>query len=262
MNSTPEERTAHKRILNVPGAVNLRDFGGYRTRDGARVRAGLLYRSGMLAELTPAGQQQLRSLGISVICDLRRPQERDLEPTPFPSHDPRQVRIEIDPDSAVRLRAALTASVLGVAERIQFMVEINRELARMHTAEYRRVFAALESSGNRGFLVHCSAGKDRTGFGVAAIQLALGVPRETVIEDYLLTNEAMDFERCSLPRLKANYGDIDLEAARALSGVRAEYIHAALDEVDATFGSFDSYLQDGLGIDARRREALRNRYLE
>ena len=258
----PEDRVTHKRILDFPGAVNLRDFGGYPTRDGGRVRVGLLYRSGILAELTPAGQQQLRALGIGVICDLRRPEERELEPTPFPVHDPRRVHVEIDPDSAVRLREALVGSVLSVAERIRFMVEINRELVRMHTAEYRRVFEALESSGTRGFLVHCAAGKDRTGFGVAAIQLALGVPRETVIEDYLLTNEAMDFERFILPRLKANYGDVDVEAARVLSGVRAEYIHAALDEVDATFGSFDNYLQDALGIDARRRAALRDRYLE
>ena len=88
------------------------------------------------------------------------------------------------------------------------------------------------------------------------------MPRETVIEDYLLTNVAMDFESFILPRLKARYGDIDVEAARALSGVRAEYLHAAFDEVDAGFGSFDGYLQDGLGLDARRREILRNRYLE
>src|SRR5262245_23132199 len=186
MSSMSEERIAHKRILDVPGAVNLRDFGGYRTHDGARVRVGLLYRSGMLAELTPIGQRQLKDLGIGVICDLRRPEERDLEPTPFPAHDPRQVRVEIDPDSAIRLRAALEGSVLSVTERIRFMLAINRELARVHTSEYRRVFAALESSGDRGFLVHCAAGKDRTGFGVAVIQLALGVPRETVIEDYLL----------------------------------------------------------------------------
>jgi protein-tyrosine phosphatase len=263
MNRTPEGSTTHKRILDLPGAVNLRDFGGYSTSDGRRVRVGLLYRSGILAELTPVGQAQLRALGIGVICDLRRPQERELEPTPFPLDDPRQVHIELDPDSGVRLREALaTESMLGVPERIRFMIEINRELARVHTAEYRRVFEALESSGKQGFLVHCAAGKDRTGFGVAAIQLALGVPRETVIEDYLLTNEAMDFEQFILPRLKANYGDVDVEAARALSGVRVEYIHAALDEVDAVFGSFDNYLKAGLGIDARRRAALRDRYLE
>jgi protein-tyrosine phosphatase len=252
----------HNRIIDLPGAINLRDFGGYTTHDGGRVRTGLLYRSGMLAELTPEGQDALRALNIGVICDLRRADERAREPTPFPAHEPRQVHIEIDPDSGVRLREAMTDAVLDLHGRIRFMTEINRELVRAHTAEYRRVFEALESSGNRGFLLHCAAGKDRTGFGVAAIQLALGVPRETVVEDYLLTNVAMDFERVIVPRLKPNYGDIDVEEARALSGVRAEYIHAALDELDSAFGSFDTYLHDALGIDARRRDALRDRYLE
>jgi protein-tyrosine phosphatase len=250
------------RILDVPGAVNLRDFGGYETADGERVRTGVLYRSGMLATLTPAGQAALRDLRIGVICDLRRDYEREVEPTPFPAHDPLQVHVPIDPDSAVRLREALEFSRLDVAGRVRYMIEINRELARVHTAEYQRVFDALWAAGDNGFLIHCAAGKDRTGFGVAAIQFALGVPREAVIEDYLLTNEAMDFERFIMPRLRENYGDVDVEEAKALSGVRLEYIHAALDEVDAHYGSFDAYLERALGIDAERREALRDRYLE
>jgi len=250
------------RILDVPGSVNLRDFGGYATTDGGRVRSGVLFRSGMLATLTSAGQTALRDLGIGVICDLRRDQEREVDPTPFPSHDPRQVVVSIDPDSAVKLREALQSSALDLAERVRYMTLINRELARMHTADYRRVFDALWDAGDGGFLIHCAAGKDRTGFGVAAIQFALGVPRETVIEDYLLTNEAMDFETFILPRLRANYGDVDVEEAKALSGVRLEYIHAALDEVDAHYGSFEVYLDQALGIDAARRAALRDRYLE
>ena len=98
------------------------------------------------------------------------------------------------------------------------------------------MFDALWSAGDDGFLIHCAAGKDRTGFGVAAIQFALGVPRETVIDDYLLTNEAMDFERvhpAAPARKSGTTATIDVEAAKALSGVRLEYIHAALDEVDA-----------------------------
>lgn len=251
-----------KRILDVPGAINLRDFGGYTTVEGRRVRSGVLFRSGMLAELTTDGQAALRDLGIGVICDLRRHEERELEPTPFPAHDPRQVHVSIDPDHGVKLREAMEFEGLDLAGRIHYMIEINRELARVHTAEYRQVFDALWSAGENGFLIHCAAGKDRTGFGVAAILFTLGVPRETIVEDYLLTNEAMDFERFILPRLRANYGDVDVEAAKALSGVRLEYIHAALDEVDANYGSFDGYLERALGIDAQRRAALRARYLE
>ena len=96
-----------KRILDVPGAVNLRDFGGYATAQGGRVRTGMLYRSGMLATLTPAGQAALRDLGIGLICDLRRDDERALEPSPFPAHDPLHVQISIDPDSGIKLREAI-----------------------------------------------------------------------------------------------------------------------------------------------------------
>lgn len=255
-----------KRIIEIPGAINLRDFGGYETADGRRVRSGVLFRSGMLAELTPDGQSALRDLDIGVICDLRRDEERNLEPTPFPIHDPLQVHVSIDPDHGVKLREKMQLDGLDLAGRIHYMMEINRELARVHTAEYTRVFDALWSAGERGFLIHCAAGKDRTGFGVAAILFALGVPREVVIDDYLLTNEAMDFERFIVPRLLKTYGDdygeIDVEAAKALSGVRLEYIHAALDEVDANHGSFDTYLERALGIDAARRAALQDRYLE
>ncbi|HEY6599550.1 MAG TPA: tyrosine-protein phosphatase [Pseudomonadales bacterium] len=250
------------RILDVPGAINLRDFGGYETVDGGRVRRSLLYRSGMLAELTRDGQRALRELGIGVICDLRRDDERELEPTPFPAHDPRQVVVSIDPDKAVKARLGVEYSGLEVAERVRYMIEINIDLARLHMQEYRRVFDALWSAGDSGFLIHCAAGKDRTGFGVAAIQLALGVPRETVVEDYLLTNVAMDFERYIVPRLRKHYAEVDVERARALSGARAEYINAALDALDAEYGSFDAYLERGLGLDAGRRAALRARYLE
>jgi protein-tyrosine phosphatase len=246
----------------VPGAINLRDFGGYPTLDGRRVRSGVLYRSGMLSQLTDAGQRALRALDIDVICDLRRDEERAAEPTPFPAHDPRQVLIAIDPDSAVALREAMQFDGLPAAERVRYMVEINRELARAHTAEYRFVFNTLESSTRGGFLMHCAAGKDRTGFGVALIQLALGVPRELVVEDYLLTNDTMDFEGFIVPRLRASYGDVDLELARVLSGVRIEYIDAALDEIERGFGSIEVYLRDALGIDARRRAALQDRFLE
>ncbi len=250
------------RILDLPGAVNLRDFGGYDTVDGRRVRSGALFRSGILSTLTQDGRNAVLNLRIGVICDLRREEERELEPTPFPPHDPRQVHVPIDPDSGVKLRAAMEFAGLDLAGRVHYMTEINRELARVHNAEYRRVFDALWAAGDKGFLIHCAAGKDRTGFGVAAIQLALGVPRETVIEDYLLTNEAMDFERFIVPRLHGHYGDVDVETAKALSGVREEYIGAALDEVDTRYGSFDGYLERALGVDAQRRAALRDRYLE
>lgn len=251
-----------KRIIDAPGAINLRDFGGYATSDGRRVRSGALYRSGMLAGLTEDGRAAVRALELGLICDLRRDDECTAEPTPFPSHDPRRVQISIDPGSGIALREEMARTSVGIESRIRYMVEINRELVRDHVREYRLMFDALESTRAGAFLIHCAAGKDRTGFGVAVILFALGVPRATIVEDYLLTNEAMDFEGFILPRLKDSYGEIDIEAARALSGVRLDYIEAAFAEVDATYGSIDGYLEGALGVDATRRAALQARYLE
>jgi protein-tyrosine phosphatase len=251
------------RIVELEGAVNFRDFGGYHTTGGARVREGLLFRSGTMAGLTERGIRDFEALGIGVVCDLRRAAEYEEEPTPLPHDRPRRISIPIDPDSAVKLREALDRAPLDVERRIRFMIDINKELAHAHAADYRRMFDAMLDAEPHGFLVHCAAGKDRTGFGVALIQLALGVPRDAVMEDYLLTNVVVDFERFTLPRLRARYPDrqIDPEEARALSCVREDYLHAALRAAEDAFGSVDAYLERSLGVDAKQRARLEARLL-
>lgn len=249
------------RVLNLEGAVNFRDFGGYETSDGERLKRGHLFRCGAMSGLTDAGREAFLELGIGLICDLRRHDERDDDPTPFPEH--LQLHVPIDPGSAVQMRATGLNPRLDHEHRIGFMRGINVELARDHAAEYRRMFEALLALDGDAFLVHCTTGKDRTGFGVAIIQLALGVPRELVIEDYLLTNEVMEFETFLLPRLRAQFGQqISLEDVRAVSKVREEYIHAALDTVDEVHGGMDRYLDEALGVGPSVRDRLRERFLD
>ena len=96
------------RVQAVEGSVNFRDFGGYTTEDGTPVKAGLLYRCGTLAYLTDQGRQQLLDLGIELICDLRRPDEKTTEPTPFADH-PQRLEIPIDPGSAVVMRQKISS---------------------------------------------------------------------------------------------------------------------------------------------------------
>lgn len=247
-----------QRILNVPGGLNFRDFGGYETVDGGRVKHGRLFRSGELSRLTDVGREAFGALGIGLICDLRRPDERADYPTPFP--EALQLRVPIDPGSSVELRSATN---LDYGQRVAFMTRINVELARDHAAEYRRVIEALLGHDERGFLVHCTAGKDRTGFAVAVIQLALGVPRELVEEDYLLTNEAIDFEGVMLPRFRAHFGEsMSLEDVRAVGGVRLEYLHAALDVLEQLYGGIEAYLETALGLGPEQRERLREQFVD
>ena len=164
------------RTIPLPGAVNLRDFGGYATRDGRRVRHGLLFRSGLLSRLEPQGRRGFLELDVRLICDLRRHEEHNEYPTPFPADAPQRLEIPIDPGNAVDMRAQRARGTLSLQQRIDFMVAINRDLARDHAQDYARMFEALLALDEGGFLVHCSAGKDRTGFACALIHHALGVP--------------------------------------------------------------------------------------
>lgn len=251
------------RMVALEGAVNLRDFGGYATADGRTVRRGRLFRSGTLAHLTWAAQRSFESLGVRLICDLRRPEEKAEEPTPFPEQALRRLEIPIDPGSAVTMRSRLDDSNLTLAERIDFMVAINRELARDHAEDYARMFEAMLEIEDGAFLVHCSAGKDRTGFACALILHALGVPEDTVLEDYLLTNQRADFESYVL-RLAARFepGADDRESIVALAGVRPEYLKAAYEAIEAEFEGVEYYLERAVGLDAGARGLLQSRLVE
>ncbi len=252
------------RIINISGAINLRDFGGYETATGQHVRSGLLFRSGALAHLTPDGQAAFAQLGIQLICDLRRDDEKREEPTPMPHGNPQRLEIPIDPGSASALSAGITDDSLTARQRIDLMVQINHELARDHSDDYAQMFAGLLELQDGGFLVHCAAGKDRTGFACALILHALGVPEQTVLNDYLLTNQSLDYERFLLPKLKARFGDaiaLDRESVMALAGVRPEYLHAAYSAIEADFEGVEHYIEEAIGLDTSARARLRQRYL-
>ena len=162
------------------------------------------------------------------------------------------------------MRKRLTEGDLGLHERIDFMVALTGELARDHAQDYATMFEGLCTLEEGAFLVHCSAGKDRTGFACALILHALGVPQDTVVADYLFTNEALDYEGYILPRLVERFeGDEipDRDSIMALAGVRPEYLHAAYDAIHAEFESVEHYISDAIGLDAGTLGQLRGRLL-
>ena len=260
----PAENAAQPRILRLEGAVNLRDFGGYATEDGGRVATRRLYRCGTLADLTDGGKRAFAELDVKLICDLRRGDEKAAEPTPELAGAPGRLEIPIDPGSAVVMRERLTERGLTLKERIDFMVGINRDLASNHAEDYARMFERLLELEDGAFLVHCSAGKDRTGFACALILHALGVSEATVFEDYLLTNEAMDYEGYVLKRIRSHLWtdlEADRESTMALFGVRPEYLRSAYDAIAAEFEGVEHYIEQAIGLDSAARQRLRSRYV-
>ncbi|XOV87572.1 MAG: tyrosine-protein phosphatase [Pseudomonadota bacterium] len=252
--------TVRPRFLPLEGSINFRDFGGYETTDGRRVAWERLYRCGALSMLTPEAEADFAGLGITVICDLRRDDEAEMNPTPARAPFECRLHIPIAPGSSPMLRESLQRGG-APEEHIRFMVDITREIARNHHAAYRTLFEELLATPG-AFLLHCSAGKDRTGFGAALILTALGVDEETVMRDYLLTNEAQCLRRFMNERMRGNYGpSLDDESIEAITGVRAEYLQAALDEVARSHGSLQGYLEE-IGIDRHATAELRSRLLD
>ena len=255
---TKTQNTRDPRFVPIEGSLNFRDFGGYHTKDGGTVLKGKLFRCGSLSGIPEHAFDDFARLDVGVICDLRREDEIAMGGAPADAPFNCRVHIPIAPGSSPQLRASYQDPDQNHEHRIAFMKEITREIARDHVEAYTKLFQELMNVES-GFLLHCSAGKDRTGFGVAMIQAALGVSEEDIFSDYLLTNDATELLERMMPGFNERYGGrVDHQSLKIIAGVRYEYLRVALDEVILQHGSVDGYL-DVVGLDHIARKELRAR---
>jgi protein-tyrosine phosphatase len=244
------------RFIGLEGSLNFRDFGGYPTASGGHVIKGHLFRCGMLSDFTADGAAEFEALNIGVICDLRGTDEVALYPTPnLPMFDC-QKHIPIAPGTSSDLRGSVAMGQHSAAERSAFMQEITREIACEHVAAYAQMFRALITT-EQGFLVHCMAGKDRTGFGVAVIQLMLGVSEKLVMADYLLTNEASELLTRTRDRMREQGIEIDAASLEVITQVKREYLEAALTGLKSEFGGIEGYLEAAAVEASEQAELIR-----
>ncbi|MFJ4621102.1 tyrosine-protein phosphatase [Streptomyces sp. NPDC088812] len=242
------------RLIELDGAVNFRDAGGYRTADGHWVKMGVVYRSDALNNLTDADLAKLRRLGLSVDYDLRMTSERTAAPDRLPT-GVRYVVADVSGDSAGG-GYTLPTTAEGAA---QMMIAGEKAMVSSETAKaaYSTVFGGITDDAD-GSLYHCTAGKDRTGWASATLLTALGVPRETVMRDYLASNvyraEANAAALAALPADRA-------AVYKPLLDVRAEYLNSGFDEVEDAYGSFTAYEKSALGLDAKDIRKLKSQLL-
>lgn len=250
-----------ERALGLSGSPNFRDAGGYAGDGGGALHWGRLFRSGHLACLTQQDQARLAGLGLQLVIDLRRDDERLLEPSWLPDGT-RLVGARITPGSQGSAIYADATRLGGAAALYDFMCDINREFVLSQTAAFAEVFAQLLDSGAERVLVHCSAGKDRTGFVIAMLQLALGVSEEDVTADYALSRFYYLADE-QLPRVRVKYPVDHLSDDDLMPMMHADpaYLQAALAVIDEQWPDRDSYLRDGLGLGERERAELRRRFL-
>ena len=268
---TPEAGlTVAERRIPLEGTPNFRDLGGYETADGRHVRWGQVFRSGALVDLTPADLATVDALGIQLVCDLRS--DSEVEADPDPDLDAEALRLAVT-DESVDVQAITDAVLAGDLGQISpdLLLEGMPGIATEFPDAWRTLVQRVADEANRPTNVHCSAGKDRAGWASALILRALGVPEETVMEDYLLSNDYLAASNeDTLAQVRTIVAgvqgvpedEVDLSNLEALLAVRPEYLQAAFDAVDEQFGSFDAYLTDGLGLTQDEVDALRDNLLE
>lgn len=255
-----------RRHVELDGAENFRDLGGYATAEGKQVRWGLFYRSDNLAGLSDADLAKLESLGIRLVCDFRSPVEKRAEPDRLPEPKPQVAELEIFDDAFAmqEFRSRIRSGDLGDLDLRQALIEGNRLFATKFAPVYAAMFERLSQRENLPAVIHCSAGKDRAGFGAAMILSVLGVPRETVVEDFLLTNlyTARKIERTLWMIRLTSLFRVDAERVRPALGVERAYLEAAFDEIGRRYGDFDRYRREALGLDDAELAAFRALALE
>lgn len=255
------------RVLPLAGGCNFRDLGGYRTGDGRRIRPGRLFRSGVMSYLTPGDHLLLTRLKIRTVCDLRRADERKREPTRWPG-DVDMIAWDEAPD--VEARSELPwANSTNEDQARDVMITLYRAMPEWLRNRIRGLFEQI-ARGRTPLLFNCAAGKDRTGLSAALVLHTLGVPRETILADYELTNRAVNLPQFILKHHRAALGlTNDKHPLLAMNpGVRdaimradRAYLAAALEQIEIDYGSLDGYLRDVLNVSDRIRNEIRNALL-
>lgn len=255
----------------IPSLPNLRDLGGHRTRDGATVRSGLAYRADQLHPVSADDLEAIAALGLRQVIDLRTPGERDARPDQVPpgvtvrhldvladSQTPGLAGLEQLMREPARANAALGGGKVDEAFK-----EVYRGFVALPSARrgYGELFASMTRPDGVPVLFHCATGKDRTGWAAAVFLALLGVPADTIADDYLRSNQFILPRYAPLiDRFAAAGGD--REILTGVFGVKRQHLDAAFGEMTDRYGTVEGYFADGLGINRASQNSLRATFLE
>lgn len=236
-----------ERHLPMTGGFNFRDLGGFKTTDGRYVKWGKIIRSDDLFHLTDADLTYLSSMPLISVVDFRSDSEVQQAPDKLPQSVTSYYPYSISPGN---IAASVDMSSLESLKGDTAMMQINEMLVSDSASikRYRDYFALLQNEKNVPLLFHCSAGKDRTGMAAALTLFALGVDEETIMKDYLSSNEY----------LGDKYGEYIAKypALKSLFEVRAEYIQAGLQWAKKEYGSMENYIEKVLHADTKKLKDL------
>jgi protein-tyrosine phosphatase len=261
-----EKRIIAARRLALEGAYNFRDLGGLETRDGKRVRWGQIFRSDTLTRLTAADYQRLNAIGISLVCDLRTREERKTDPTEWQDGSPVFVLAPVSENDkgasqngnlADALRAGNMTVEEGKATFEQFYIRMVFDSA----SKFGTVLRAIETS-DRPSMFHCTGGRDRTGITAALLLHILGVPKETIVNDFVLSTRYLNERGTTTPAPATEAEARQVALYAEVIRLQPRYIEAVFQAIDQRYGGFDRYRREALHFTNNDVVALKARLLE
>ena len=264
--STAASLVTAERRLPLQGPDNFRDLGGYATADGHHVRWGRLYRSNDLSGLTRDDLEYLSRIGLRLVCDFRSDGERRQKPDRVIEPEPPlglDLPVDLEGVDPGVLREKIRTGGIAALGVEKLMNKAYRSFVSDYSARWAAMLRRLARPDSLPALVHCTSGKDRTGFAAALVLFSLGVPEETVFEDYLMTNHyRAAFQRFVLRWVPLySFFRTEPDDLLPLLEARREYLQASLDAIDELHGSLEAYLEHELGVTPEIRAALRENLL-
>lgn len=257
-----------ERILPMDGIPNFRDVGGYKTVDGKQVKWGKIYRCGSLAHASQRNHEILARLDVKLVCDLRSIPETDSAPDNLPA----DIAYLATPVATTQQRPSAREQLqLLVFQRHKLSQNLTDAMVKMYTDilieqnpdVLRRIFERIASEDNLPAVIHCTAGKDRTGITIALLLLWLGVDKETVIADYSLSNYSYpDFERhiANFVKRLSRFG-INSQQLAPLIVADPNWLRRMIDLILGRYGTIENYLRTRVGLDDDTLNQLRENLL-
>ncbi len=242
------------RILPIEGQPNFRDLGGYKTKEGKYIKWGLIFRSGKLSAMTDSDLLYLAGIPLKTVIDFRNEEEKAADPDIVPSTVVNRYEFSILSGSTTTMDEFYQAIATGDAEWIREMMMMANESFVLESADvYSSFFEVIMDESKLPAMFHCTAGKDRAGFGSAMFLAALGVDKETIFEDYLMTNLATGI---SLEDQVAEYGEKMGTAMYYVNSVQREYLQTAFDTIESNYDSIGDYLEKALKVDLEKMKSI------
>lgn len=258
-NSFAQIADSVKRHVVLQGAANFRDLGGYKTKNGKTVKWGKIYRSADISKLTEADLAILKEKNITYDVDFRGTQESAQAPDKlFPGMNYKL--LPAGSDSLTNWMKEIAAAPKNSGDSIMTAYYTN---TKYFTARYRPFFDELLTlPDGQSLMFHCTAGKDRTGIAAALFLYSLGVPYQTILEDYTATNYYRTAENERAIKGMVGMMKMDEGMARSMMGAKKIYLDATFATINKQYGSVDNFIKNQLGLNNKQLAVLKSKYLE